>query len=891
MATTALEPDLKLSPTIGSLLGSLRGWIRVYVWLEGLAVAVTWLGVAFWGSLAVDWFFEPPPWVRGVMLAIIASVLGGILVQWIVRRAFVRLSNSNMAMLLERHFPHLDDSLLTAVALTEKGSGLICAKPGTDRRLVAGRSGKSDRTPFSQCNRHMLAHTCRQAAERVRNIGVREVFNPLPLGRAMAASGLLGLSVVSFALLAPDLLGIWARRNLTLDSRLWPRRASLFVEGFEDGVAKVARGADLEIIAKADTRKELPTRVVVRYRIEGGRRDRKPMMRVGAADPAKDPFQEYSFSFRDMREPVRFDVVGEVKMGHDVCVPDLRIEVVESPTVDAMSLHCKYPSYMQRQPRVLPVTGQMQIPRGTEVTVDATANKDLISVQVDCVRGDHASTSHLLVSRRTLTAQYLKHLNRILKRQEEEPGELLGGLRRLVEKMALDVQRKWLSPQDFEAASRLSEALQRLEQHPDEARLSAVEALESARDRLQETLRELPEDKPNRFQYKIDTLDEDTTLMFTLLDVDEIKNREPVRLTLAAVADYPPQLSARLEGIGAAITPQARLPAVGQITDDYGIAKVWYEYTVDQQKPGTHPLSVPPDRPTNLALKDAALEVRDLKLTPGQKLLVGLKAADFCDLAETGNVGASERWLLDLVTPDQLRAMLESRELVLRQRLEAIIQEVTETRDLLLRVSFGPAPTRPKTAPPAGTDGHRSAASVALGGRQAASGAEPGDEPEPFSLERQSALRGLRVQRALTNSSKNAHETEGVADGIDDIRLQLVNNRIDTEELIRRLQQGIAEPLHRVAQKMFPQLQSRLERLQESLDDETLGPQRRDLARETADAILLEMTKALDRMIELEDFNQAVELLRTIIKLQEQLGEQTKQRHKQKIRELLEDKG
>jgi hypothetical protein len=263
-------------------------------------------------------------------------------------------------------------------------------------------------------------------------------------------------------------------------------------------------------------------------------------------------------------------------------------------------------------------------------------------------------------------------------------------------------------------------------------------------------------------------------------------------------------------------------------------------------------------------------------LVAGQKLEVGLKAADLCDLGEAPNVGSGERWLLDLVTPDQLRAMLESRELVLRQRFEAIIQEVTETRDLLLRVDFG-TPDADET--PAETAAEE----------ETDAGAEPGDEPEELSPERQLALRTLRVQRALTNTNKNTHETQSVADGFDDIRLQLINNRIDTEELIRRLEEGIANPLHRIAQKMFPSLQTRLERLQESLDDAKLGPQRRDLAREQANAILLEMRKVLERMRELEDFNEAVELLRTIIKLQEQLEEQTKQRHKQRIRELLED--
>jgi len=457
---------------------------------------------------------------------------------------------------------------------------------------------------------------------------------------------------------------------------------------------------------------------------------------------------------------------------------------------------------MGRQPRDLPVTGQIQIPRGTEVTVHATANKDLVGVRVDCTAGERS------------------------------------------------LPRTELTRKDLSGDGR-------------------------------------------SFSYTVPSLDEDTTLSFTLSDTDGITGRDPVRLTLAAVADMPPQLAVQLQGIGAAITPLARLPAVGKVTDDYGIAKIWFEYAVDQQEPGIQPLALAADHPASLPLKDAALEVRDLRVAAGQKLLVGLKAEDLYDLGKGPNVGAGERWLLDVVTPDQLRAMLESRELVLRQRFEAIIQEVTETRDLLLRIDFGtpsaPEKSGEKTVESSGTGVPPVAGEEK--GKKTDDGAEPGDQPVQSSPEQQSAARTLRVQRALSNSSKNAHETQSVADGFDDIRLQLMNNRIDTEELIRRLEEGIAKPLHGVAQEMFPRLQTHLERLQESLGDEKLGPGRRDLARGQADAILLEMRKVLDRMIALEDFNEAVDLLRTIIKLQEQLDEQTKQRHKEKIRELLEDQG
>jgi hypothetical protein len=128
-----------------------------------------------------------------------------------------------------------------------------------------------------------------------------------------------------------------------------------------------------------------------------------------------------------------------------------------------------------------------------------------------------------------------------------------------------------------------------------------------------------------------------------------------------------------------------------------------------------------------------------------------------------------------------------------------------------------------------------------------------------------------------------------MAEAFDDIRKQLVNNRIDTEELKSRLQGGIAEPLRAIAAAMFPELERRLERLQAVLDDAAKGPGVRDHARQQADKIVLAMQKVRDRMIELEDFNEALDLLRGIIKAQEQIRQQTQERHKQKIRELLKE--
>ncbi len=577
MATIDLDNQPLLAPAIVTGLGALRRRLRQYVWLEGCGAAVAWLGAAFWATLCIDWLFEPTAAIRMAMLATVAIVWIAVVVQRIGRRAFVRISDSNAATVLERRFPQLNDSLLTAVALT--------AHP----------------TDLAEVHHELLARTCREAAARMVQLDVRKVFNPRPLWRNCGAAGLLALSVAAFAILLHDAFGTWTRRVLTFSDELWPRSTRLEIEGFAGGVQKVARGADVEVVARADAAMPVVPQVVeVRYRTQGGGRGRATMDRRGVARGPEDRFQEYAYTFRSVLADIRFDLVGG-----DDRVRDRRIQVVDMPTISQMTLDCELPAYIGRKERPLPVSGVMQIPAGSRVTVHAAAaNKDLVRVEVNGIVDDRPAPLKVL-----------------------KGGDLTADRR--------------------------------------------------------------------GFSYALGPLLKDTTLLFTLTDSDGIRGRDPVRLALVPLPDRPPQVAVQLDGIGTAVTPQARIPAAGRITDDYGLGRVWFEYAVDQQKPGDRPIRRFADHPTDFQLAAAAMEVRDLALRPGQKLTISVKAADLCDLGQGPNVAGSERWLLDVVTPEQLRVMLESRELVLRQRFDAMVQEMTETRDLLARLDVRPPAAEP----------------------------------------------------------------------------------------------------------------------------------------------------------------------------------------------------
>src|SRR5438270_902417 len=101
MATTELKPPpSRQEPTIGSLLARLRRRIRAYVWADGIAATLVFVGVSFWASLAFDWLVESPPAFRMLILAGISLAFGYVVVRFLLSRLVVRLADRNMALLL-----------------------------------------------------------------------------------------------------------------------------------------------------------------------------------------------------------------------------------------------------------------------------------------------------------------------------------------------------------------------------------------------------------------------------------------------------------------------------------------------------------------------------------------------------------------------------------------------------------------------------------------------------------------------------------------------------------------------------------------------------------------------------------------------------------------------
>ena len=805
MATLEREPLPPLPPAIRQQLDALRAAIRRYVWSEGLAAMAVWLGAAFWASMAIDWIFELPRAARGTLLAAAGIGLAVVFFRYILRRAFVRFSNRNMATILERQFPQLNDSLLTSVSLLDgqiEPNGL---------------------------NSQMLAQTGRLARQRLDNLPLSEVFDPMPLVRKVVVALGLVLAIGLLAAMAPSVLGLWAERNLLLAKMEWPRKIRLQAVGFTDGVAKVAAGANFDLRVQAfrgDTEiPVIPERVEIRYRVEGGGRDRKIMQNIGrpvaSTASSGEALQEYSYPFTGVLSSIHLDIAGG-----DARLYDLQLKVVPNPNLN-LKLVCEYPPYMERSPlSIESVSGAVpvRVPICSRVTIRGTADKPLEMARIDCPAAEGSRAWH----------------------------QQFGG-------DALDAERK-----EFTYAFEPFPAPTANSQEKGEDAASAGKP-------------------PHEF-----------TLQFSLRDTDGLKARDPIYLTLVPVPDEPPEVKVRLVGTREpVVTPKGRLPVTGTVSDDHGLGRAWFDYTVEEraaikptgdpaqmsggppkgssQRSGQVPLAELPKHLAEYVVKEADVKASQLGLATGQRLTLVVRAADLCTFGKGPNVGSGEAWQLDVVSEDELMTRLEARELLIKQRFEAIVEEMTETRNLLLKMDFVP-PKKAAAALP----------------KSKLAGAEPGERTELpiFSADELNKRRLERTLQALQNCRKNAMETVDVAAAIEEIRLQLDNNQANNAARKKRIETQVLQPLHFIVEGMFPVLEQRLVALQAAVDDLSAGPARRDAAEMQADQILVTMRDVLDHMMKTEDFNINVVLrLKKIIERQKELTKRTEKSEQESLGE------
>lgn len=334
------------------------------------------------------------------------------------------------------------------------------------------------------------------------------------------------------------------------------------------------------------------------------------------------------------------------------------------------------------------------------------------------------------------------------------------------------------------------------------------------------------------------------SLAVTFEDTDGITPTEPFPIDLVAIPDHAPRVEATPIDIGSAVTPSARIPLHARVGDDYGVARLLVEVSGASTEATRREVAIEASDRREFE-QTIALEVSSLQPTLGRRLQVAVVAVD-AESLDGANEGRSESHVFDVVAADELLARIAVRELNLRQRFEQIIREIEESvrrRDEIQRL---------------------------------------GDQRE----QQVRVVRRLHVDGVIRSLRKNANETAGVAEEFRGIAAEMRNNRIAVIAKIERLEHAVLRPLVEVGAHEFPDVIERFEELRGTLGSSG-AEDRLAVCGESLDRLLTRCREALNGMLKLEDFNELVGTLRSLMADQEKLLISTIRERRRKVLDLL----
>ncbi len=348
---------------------------------------------------------------------------------------------------------------------------------------------------------------------------------------------------------------------------------------------------------------------------------------------------------------------------------------------------------------------------------------------------------------------------------------------------------------------------------------------------------------------------------FELADTSGLRSSRPAAFTITIKPDRPPMVRATLLGISGLVVPRARVPISWTATDEYALTKaeMVYDWSGDSSdsvpNAGTVDLS-PPGGTSETAVQVGAgaseiksvdvLDMEPLGVPTGVSLNVAIAVADSNTLTGPG-VGLSRKFLLRVVTEDELRADLLRREIEQRQAFELILKNQEELQ----------------------VDLRALAATVNETGATLDDAKIAGD------------MLGWQRRQKLVGTNMAT-----VADRFEEFLVEVQNNRLDETEteidasqsIEVRFNERIIEPIRALDQEGITQAVQLLDQSRRSIGDHAaLAVSVRQTA-DRQDAIIEAMRTILAAMEDSETYQELVNLAIEVRERQKQIRELTREK-------------
>lgn len=612
-------------------LQTLRAKSRGYAILSGLLILAIATMVVYWLTTGLDsaWFavqkLELPTSFRVAVSGLLMIAGIWLAFRYLIRPGFRRLSDTDMALLVERRFPQFQDRLITVVESKK-------------HYPEAGPQVES-----------MLSRTASQAQALLKSVSLQEIFDTRSLVKQAWIAGLLAVSLLIHAFVSPGALSRWWNAfieckdvyhirttdlQFTVLAEPGDRRIS-FSDSARQPLYRHARGSDLQLLIEVPQQtqeKSKPWVVPDRVRIDVLRQDGTS----SRSYVSKSTDNTYRFILTRLQEDISIEVLGG---DYRTPVP-LQIRTVSPPALDLLAATCLYPEYtgwnQERGPNVEILSSELSLPIGTHFQLSASSSKKLRAVRI--VTDDFEIQGDAETGRLTSRDE-----NRIA--SQDLPAILAE------DGMSFEV--------NFSIQTTPSNS-----SDPTDAGLAA-----SSDSAVQ--------------------LISNTNLKFFLHDDDDIMTSTPESLRISGIPDKAPVIAVRQQGVTNAITRRAIIPITGRITDDYGIAAAGFRFLVDdesQWRKRTLRSGFRSGLEFELIESGNDREyfaVQPLDLTEGQTLAITILATDECNFP-TANESQAEPMVFRIVSNEELLSLMYSQELALRRRFEEVIGKLEQIESDLI---------------------------------------------------------------------------------------------------------------------------------------------------------------------------------------------------------------
>jgi hypothetical protein len=645
-----MMPAMKESVVL-ERLAQLRSQARAHLAIHGLAsLSLVFVSVAL-VSFGLDRVLRLPVEYRAAMLGAMLLVTGTLVWRRLVRRLTVPLPLVELARAVEKRNPKLDWRLVSAVQFLENQD------PRGSRELA-----------------QLVVAEAEQAAQ---NVTFSDVLDGTSLGRRGFYGGLVVFCALALVKGFPHQVSTWFQRCVLLSTTAeWPKATNLIVTAqsgqvvteFHPGKMHVAvpRGSDLAIIVSALG--EVPLRATVSFEFLGTHiRGSRPLARLG------------DNRFRHVFEKIVEDCDFWVRGGDDEVGP-IHVSVVRPPWLDSLEIVADMPRYTIPALKVAQKkfgieAGEMALPAGTQVTINAHCTKQVLAARLDVRYAGvsleapperHGFVSGVVFQRGLEEARLLDEANR--------PRDAVHAYLQVADlaRSRLDAADERVAPLASYAA-----ALRALEAEPQITGSLA----EFAKDpRLTKALE--PSVAPTASLSFTFVLDKTAACMIDLDDSDALSLERPVSLTLRSIPDAPPKVELVANGIGQLVTPNCVIPIEIHAKDEYGLTRgvLKFKTAGANQKAAEGYMELgglcDPDEKGNApreVQRAYPWDLDGLRLAPGTFLTFLSEVSD--NDPKGAKSSASSAYALRVVAPEELLMDLIRRQHEIRRELERVKED------------------------------------------------------------------------------------------------------------------------------------------------------------------------------------------------------------------------